>query len=217
MGAQITNIVLPVLIAVGSVYATFWFREKQNTLNALRALRTELNHNDDLVENMLHDLFSDRDDDPNLHDLQSRDSVPLQTSAYKNFVNSGIATKIDDDLEDSIWYHYLVVRKVNRDVERRQDSLGLYDVKSLDDKILNSILYLSGYRRLEVMETNVRNDSVEEKIRDRKDDQKELEDTNWENVTEHTFDAVAKLVRDEIDEKHWIPTRLLKRKRSKET
>ncbi|MFC7139261.1 hypothetical protein ACFQMA_05340 [Halosimplex aquaticum] len=206
MGSSFTNIVLPVAVAIGTVFLTFWFREKQATLSALRAIKTELKHNDELVESMVHDLFSDRPN--NLQELLTIDTVPLQTSAFDHFVNSGTATKIPDDTEDAIWYHYLVVRMINRDIENRLDSVDKNDLKKIDDRILNRLLYLCDTTRLEVMENNIRNDDVEKQIQDAIPTHE-----TWESSSEgqtHWFTGVRSLIDEEIERKHWIPTFIFK-------
>lgn len=157
MGDLLLNTIVPIFVAFATVFLTLWFREKTKVVNSLRAVQTELRHNDDLAESMLHDLFSNRDSNTSLSNLLARDSVPLQTSAYEHLVNSGAAVKINDDLEDSIWYHYLVVRKINGYLSRRHEFLDKPDVERADEEILDGILYLSDYNRLDVMESNLQN------------------------------------------------------------
>lgn len=213
MGNLIISTIIPVITAISSVFLTLWFREKTKTVNSLRAVQTELRHNDDLGESMLHDLFGNRDSDTGLSDLLARDSVPLQTSAYEHFVNSGTAVKINDDLEDSIWYHYLVVRKINGYLSRRHEFLDKPDVERADNEILDGILYLSDYNRLDVMETNLQsNDEALDKIQDAKDRQEELESSDWDDgdITRHTFLSIADMIDEAIYEQHWLPTRIAK-------
>ncbi|WP_128905374.1 hypothetical protein [Halorubrum amylolyticum] len=209
MGNIAINTIIPVFTAFGGVLLTFWFREKQETLSALRAIKTELKHNDDLGESTLHDLFSER---PAGYDKLSKlDTVPLQTSAFEHFVNSGVAVKISDDIEDSIWYHYLVVRSINRDISRRLDASDQTEISRIDDEILNGILYLSGADRLEVMKANIRgNRSVEQEITEKLESQKNLEDGGWGDVTKHTFDAIEDTLEKEIRARHPAPVFILK-------
>jgi len=209
MGNVAINTIIPVFTAFGGVLLTFWFREKQETLSALRAVKTELKHNDELGESTLHDLFSKR---PSGYDkLKKLDTVPLQTSAFEHFVNSGVAVKISDDIEDSIWYHYLVIRSINRDISRRLDAPDETELLRIDDEILSGILYLSGADRLEVMKANIRENSrVEKEIAEKLERQKDLEDGGWGDVTKHTFDAIEDTLEDEIRARHPVPKYILK-------
>lgn len=209
MGDLVLTTIIPVITAIISVFLTLWFREKTKTVNSLRAVQTELRHNDDLGESMLHDLFSNRDSETGLGDLLARDSVPLQTSAYEHLVNSGTAVKIDDELEDSIWYHYLVIRKINGYLSRRHEFMDKIDVERADDEILDGILYLSDYDRLDVMEANLQNNNEAlNEIKNVKDRQQKLEDSDWDdgNITKHTFLSIAHMIDEAIYVQHWLPT-----------
>lgn len=214
MGNILLTTIVPVFTAISSVLLTLWFREKSRVVNSLRAVQTEMRHNDELGESMLHDLFGNRDSEIGVTELLARDSVPLQTSAYEHFVNTGGAVKISDELEDSIWYHYLVVRKINRNLSRRHDYLDKPDIERADGQILDGILYLSDYDRLDVMESNLENnDEALEEIQEAKERQWNLEDSDWNegDITKHTFLSVADLIDEAIYKQHWVPTRIARR------
>lgn len=44
-----------------------------------------------------------------------------------------------------------------------------------------------------------------------KEEQKALEESDWEGVTEHTYNAVSDLLEEEIIQRHWISTPVLER------
>ncbi|WP_148709128.1 hypothetical protein [Haloarcula quadrata] len=137
------------------------------------------------------------------------DTVPLQTSAFDNFVNSGTATKIPDDTEDAIWYHYLVVRMINRDIENRLDSVDKSELEKIDDRILNRLIYLCDTTRLEVIKENVQNNNrVEEEIQEAIPTHQTWESSQKGQI--HWFTGVRSLIDEEIERKHWIPTFVFK-------
>lgn len=208
MGSAFVSGILPALAAIVSVFITLWFENKRRLLATLRALKTEMKHNDDLGESTLHDLFSDTSAG---YDTRIRwDTVPLQTSAYNNFVNSGIAVKISDDLEDIIWYHYLIVKKVNRAISRRSDATDDNELSDYEDTILRGILDLSASSRLDVMESNAHDDEIREVVQEALNAQKKREASS-DPPRPQTYDEVISEIEDEVARKHWLPASIYTR------
>lgn len=193
-----------VFTAVTTVYLAFWFRNKKDKINALRAVRTEIVQNDIHAEMVLHDLFQMRDGFE--YNDDGRTTIPFQTSGFEHLKNTGILAGLPQIAKESIHYHYTLIKTLNRRLEQRED-VRLHvsslqrpgTITSIDNTIFNHLIDVSDPARLEAMSANLReNSKLVEKLANAAESTPD-ETQQSEQYPRQSFDGVIDFINQEIE------------------
>lgn len=166
------SILVSLLTAVLSVQLTFWYHDRRDRRNALKAFESEVHLNDMETEMMIHDIFSQRNGlEDNSH---TRNTVRLATSGHETLKNSGTFTRMPDRAKESIRSYYTMLRLINRTLQQREDvrynlawSKHDHAIETVDRQLMTYICTICGPTRLEMVAERLQdNEKVEESLRE---------------------------------------------------
>lgn len=119
----LTSAVVGILTAVVSVFLTFYLYRIRDEIIALRAIKQESEHNQEIAEDTIEyieqDLQLEDDGQERLDAVET-----FHTSAFENIKNSGVLTRLPASLQNKITSHYNRVSWINRQIIFREQLRG---------------------------------------------------------------------------------------------
>lgn len=192
-----TSILVPGLTAVFSVMLTVWLYQKRDKLNALRAIKSEVEQNRETAKSIQNHIRGDmilRQEDKE----RPPSLTPFSTHSFQNAKNAGVLTELPEGTRDEVSEHYTLLEFTNSQLQFRQQIRSTSRALSGFNELMNSIdvailLKLHTLGVTDLSELQVENDF------------EEVENTVDEAIT---FDNVAETINEELEE-HPILDRLL--------
>lgn len=122
-GTPVVSVVVGLLTAVVSVFLTFYLYRKRDEIIALRAIKQEARHNQEIakeiIEYISQDLQLDEADQERLDAVET-----FHTSAFENIKNSGVLARLPEHEQKQITSHYNRISWVNRQIIYREQLRG---------------------------------------------------------------------------------------------
>lgn len=198
-------VLVSLLAALFTVHLTFWYHNRRDKRQALKAFQSELHLNDMETEMMIHDIFAIREGTHTDSEYDTRTSVRLSSSAYDTMKTTGTLEDMAYNAQESIRSYYTALRLINQSLEQRealQFAPVLPDQQSaladVDSRLLAWIHSICGPERLEMVADRLRgNEKVSEILRDRAEDKRGRE--LGEVPIYGDYDEVGYWVQKELD------------------
>lgn len=184
-----TSIIVPGLTAVFSVMLTVWLYQKRDKLNALRAIKSEVEQNHETAKSIQKHVSGDmilRQEDKERPPSLS----PFSTHTFQNAKNAGVLAKLPEEVRDAVSEHYTLLEFTNNQLQYRQQIRSTSRALSGFSDLMNSIDLVILLKLHSLGVADLSELQLEENLR-------EVDNTDDETIT---FDNVAETIDEELEE-----------------